>query len=209
MKSWWLDYESAILRQDPAKASQLAKDIIPQHTDAEGRGQDIRPDDRTRAVEAQFAARETIPRQPGVTAEDLLRQTEAAREALERRQPRPSRTTAAADPHVAEQVLLYELDHAVDVGNRPLRVMVLFSGGGSVEKAVQALYPNNRLEIVAVDVCPKSSATIVTDINEFAQTQLFDWEPGYFDIVWASHRVRNTVTPSPLEKETGTRQISW
>jgi site-specific DNA-cytosine methylase len=37
-----------------------------------------------------------------------------------------------------------------------------------------------------VDSCPKSSATIVADINEFAQTQLFDWDPGYFDILWAS-----------------------
>ena len=159
-------------------------------------------------MEAQFAARETAPRQPRITAKDLLRQTEATREALKRRQPRTPRTTAAPDPHVTEQVLLYELDHAVNVGNRPLRVMVLFSGGGSVEKAIQALYPNNRLEIVAVDACPKSSATIVTDINEFAQTQLFDWEPGYFDIMWASHHVRNTVTPSPLEKETGTKQMS-
>jgi site-specific DNA-cytosine methylase len=66
-------------------------------------------------------------------------------------------------------------------------IMVLFSGGGSVEKAIHALYPNNdRLDIVAVDSCPKSSATIVVDINEFVQTQLFDWDPGYFDILWAS-----------------------
>jgi len=64
--------------------------------------------------------------------------------------------------------------------------MVLFSGGGSVEKAIHALYPNNRLEIVAVDSCPKSSATIVADINEFVRTKLFDWDPGYFDILWAS-----------------------
>jgi hypothetical protein len=145
------------------------------------------------------------------SAEDLLRQTELTREALEWWQPGPSNTITTSGPpqtapapntgtrqsarlqqqnlralSAAEQVRLYELDHAVDVGNWPFCVMVLFSGGGSVEKAIHVLYPNNRLGIVAVDSCPKSSATIVADINKFAQTQLFDWNPGYFDILWAS-----------------------
>ena len=207
----WLDYEAAIMRQNPAKASQLAKETIPQHTGGAERGQDIRPDDRTRAAEAEFAAKTKSPQQQQSDnpAKDLLRQTELAREALEKQPntiltkephatttaPKINTSTRKSDRlqqqnlrslNTAEQVRLYELDHAVDVGNRPLRVLVLFSGGGSVEKAIHALYPNNRLDIVAVDVCPKSSATIVADINEFAQTQLFDWNPGHFDIIWAS-----------------------
>jgi hypothetical protein len=35
-------------------------------------------------------------------------------------------------------VCLCELEQAVDVGNRPLRVIVLFSGSGSVEMAIQS-----------------------------------------------------------------------
>ena len=37
-----------------------------------------------------------------------------------------------------------------------------------------------------MDLCPKSSATLEADINYFAQIQLFDWDPGYFDILWGS-----------------------
>jgi hypothetical protein len=74
----------------------------------------------------------------------------------------------------------------VDVGNRPLHVMVLFSGTGSVESAIQTLYPNNRVDIVSVDSDPNSAATITTDIREFARNQLFTWETGFFDIIWAS-----------------------
>ena len=88
--------------------------------------------------------------------------------------------------HAAEQVRQYEEDEAVDVGNRSLRVIVMFSGSGSVEDAVRAFYPHNDLEIVAVDNNPKSSATIVADIRDFARTELFSWRPGYFDVLWAS-----------------------
>jgi site-specific DNA-cytosine methylase len=65
-------------------------------------------------------------------------------------------------------------------------VLVLFSGSGSVESAIQTLYPNNRVDIVSIDSDPKSAATIITNINEFVRTELFNWEPGYFDILWAS-----------------------
>jgi site-specific DNA-cytosine methylase len=88
--------------------------------------------------------------------------------------------------HAAERVQEYETCHAVDVGNRALRVIVLFSGGGSVEDAIRAFYPHNDIEIVAIDNSSKSSATILTDIREFAQVGVFDWRPGYFDVLWAS-----------------------
>ena len=203
----WLDYEAAILRWDPAKASQLAKDTIPQHTGGADRGQNIRPDDRTRNAEARFAANSRAD-QTGAGPPDVNTTSAPPQTTESLAHPVPAETpdehTAVPAPatgtrrsarlleqelravHTAEQVRLYELEHAVDVGNRPLRVLVLFSGGGSVKKAIHALYPNNRLDIVAVDSCPKSSATLVTDINEFAHTQLFNWRPGYFDILWAS-----------------------
>ena len=46
------------------------------------------------------------------------------------------------------------------------------SGSGSVERAVQQLYPDADLNIVSADL--KSAATVGTDIREFAHTQLFD-----------------------------------
>jgi site-specific DNA-cytosine methylase len=63
---------------------------------------------------------------------------------------------------------------------------VLFSGSGSVESAIQTLYPNNVLEIVSIDCDPKSAATIVADIRDFVRGELFTWQPGYFDVFWAS-----------------------
>ena len=88
--------------------------------------------------------------------------------------------------HTGEQVRRYEEDLAVDVGNRALRVIVLFSGSGSVESAIRAFYPHNDVEIVSVDNNPKSSATIVADIREFAREEVFNWRPGHFDVLWAS-----------------------
>jgi hypothetical protein len=202
----WLDYEAAVLRQDPAKASKLAKDTIPQHTGGADRGPDIRPDDRTEEAAARFAAEQRANQlgkgRPRAKTTGSLPQTEPSPQPVLTKKPKETiepptiaqgtrRSTRLREQklravHTAEQVRLYETEQAVDVGNRPLRVIVLFSGGGSVEKAIRALYPNNRLDIVAVDSCAKSSATIQTDIREFVQTQLFDWNPGYFDILWAS-----------------------
>ena len=78
----WLDYEAALMRHDPAKASQSARETIPQHIGGADRGQDIRPDDRTRAAEARFAA------ETKSSSAEVLRPTEPTRDAL-RPQPRP------------------------------------------------------------------------------------------------------------------------
>jgi hypothetical protein len=85
----WLDYEAAIMRHDPAKASQLAKDTIPQHIGGADRGQDIRPDDRTRAAETRFAAKTKS------SSTEVLQQTELARDALKQRPPAPLGNTCA------------------------------------------------------------------------------------------------------------------
>jgi hypothetical protein len=103
-----------------------------------------------------------------------------------RRSGRLHTTASIRAVQPADAIAQYETDHAVDVGHRKLRVLVLFSGSGSVEKAIQQLYPDVSLDIVSVDSSPKSPATNIIDIREFARTTLFDWNPGYFDIFWAS-----------------------
>ena len=206
----WLDYEAAVMRQDPTKVSRLAKEELPLHAGGADRGQDIIPDDQTPVPKGQRQGRpraaskmnlDEEPQahpsvQPPVTTvsastpapdEAAPEPAEAERQTAGIRQS--ARLRAQTEPQrvrAMEKVRQYEADDAVDVGNRPLRVIVLFSGSGSVEKAITALYPHNTLEMISVDIDPKSEASIIADIREFARGQLFDWDPGHFDILWAS-----------------------
>jgi hypothetical protein len=125
-------HEAAVMRHNPAKASQLARDTIPQHTGGADRGQDIRPDDRTRAAEAQFAT-ETRADQRAVNSEQNKTREDAK------------------DSHLQG-----------DAGKTTL---------------------NNKPQQQQSEGPAKD---LVVDINEFVQTQLFNWNPGYFDILWAS-----------------------
>jgi hypothetical protein len=43
----WLDYEAAIMRQDPSKATQIALETVPEHTGGINRGLHIHPNDAT------------------------------------------------------------------------------------------------------------------------------------------------------------------
>jgi hypothetical protein len=197
----WLDYEAAIMRRDPSKASALTKEELPRHTGSADRGQDIiphemRPRDQRKTNNRPQTAATTTPTprlepEEGTTPPQRPSDTPSAT---------PTAPPAAAAPgtrrstrqaslqslQTAEHVCQYETEDAVDVGKRPLRVLVLFSGSGSVESAIRALYPNNVVDIVSVDSDPKSAATLVTDINEFVREQLFTWRPGHFHILWAS-----------------------
>ena len=67
------------------------------------------------------------------------------------------------------------------IRKKPLRVLELFKGTGSVEKAVLADHPD--AEIISVDILEKWKPTIVSDILDLDYKQ---WKPGYFDIIWAS-----------------------
>eukprot|EP00976_Prorocentrum_cordatum_P105265 1194210-Prorocentrum_minimum.AAC.2 len=67
-------------------------------------------------------------------------------------------------------VALYESESKV-VRNQTLRTLVLFSGSGSVEQALQRRFP--RIVITSLDVDPKS-------------TELHTYSPGHFDLIWAS-----------------------
>jgi hypothetical protein len=72
----------------------------------------------------------------------------------------------------------------VEAKDRPLRLLVLFCGTGSVERAALRYYP--KAEIVSVDNDPKSSAVHVCSIRSWVNGPMKCYPPGYFDIIWAS-----------------------
>jgi hypothetical protein len=51
----WLDYEAAIMRQDPSKATQLALKTVPEHTIGTNRGLHIHPNDSTQQSKRKTA----------------------------------------------------------------------------------------------------------------------------------------------------------
>jgi hypothetical protein len=82
------------------------------------------------------------------------------------------------------QVSEYGRPEAVTAKDRPLRVLVLFCGTGSVERAAVEYYP--KAEIVSVDNDPTSAAIHVTTIRAWVNGPMRCYPPGYFDIIWAS-----------------------
>ena len=130
----------------------------------------------------------------------LLQESCNVREALDvaiRRQE----TAAAA---VAE----YESEQRV-VCNPVRRALVLFSGSGSVEQALRHLHPD--IQIVSLDNDPKSAATRIVDIREFVRAEMFQYPPGYFDLVWASPpctEYSRAMTTRPRELAGADRLVS-
>jgi hypothetical protein len=71
--------------------------------------------------------------------------------------------------------------------NTNFRVLVLFSGTGSVERTVKKLYP--QAEIISLDNDPASQVTHRCTIQSWVQPKngsMHNYRPGYFDIIWAS-----------------------
>ncbi|KAK3241898.1 hypothetical protein CYMTET_48379 [Cymbomonas tetramitiformis] len=64
---------------------------------------------------------------------------------------------------------------------RPVRILVLFSGTGSVEKEFARCFPASRS--VTLDADPLWRPTHVTAIESW---DYWRYPPGYFDVVWAS-----------------------
>ena len=62
-----------------------------------------------------------------------------------------------------------------------MKILELFKGTGSVEKAILKKHPD--AEIISVDIEKKWDATITTDIMDLDYKQ---WNPGHFDLIWAS-----------------------
>jgi hypothetical protein len=175
------------------------KEELPRHTGSADRGQDIIPHEMRpiRTANNRPRAAATTTPTPGLEPEKETTPPQGSSNVASATPSAPPAATAPSTRRSARQANLralqtadhvrqYETEDAVDVGNRPLRVLVLFSGSGSVESAIRTLYPNNVVDIVSVDSDPKSAATLVTDINEFVREQLFTWRPGHFDILWAS-----------------------
>ncbi|KAK3253788.1 hypothetical protein CYMTET_36970 [Cymbomonas tetramitiformis] len=83
---------------------------------------------------------------------------------------------------------------------RPVRILVMFSGTGSVEKQFDKCFPHSHA--VTVDHDPLWRATHVTTIEDWDYRQ---YPPGYFDVIWASppctqySQARTTGGPPDLQ----------
>jgi hypothetical protein len=70
---------------------------------------------------------------------------------------------------------------------RHLQFLVLFSGTGSVERAIAAKYP--KATIISLDIDAKWSPTHCCDILDWVKPgegTMYDYAPGQFDFIWAS-----------------------
>jgi hypothetical protein len=70
--------------------------------------------------------------------------------------------------------------------NRPLKVLVLFSGTGSVEGALHRYFP--QAMTVSVDCEPKFQPTHCCTVQQWINMEggLEMYDPHYFDVIWAS-----------------------
>lgn len=80
-----------------------------------------------------------------------------------------------------------------------MRVLVLFSGTGSVEKALIKRFKNPT--IISVDNNPKWDSTYTMDVCDFYSSNAY--APQFFDIIWASP----PCTEYSYAKTTGVRKI--
>ena len=68
-----------------------------------------------------------------------------------------------------------------DKEGRPVRMLVLFNGTGSVEGGFTQCFP--EASVVTLDLDPRWQPTHLTAIEDWDPTQ---YPPGFFDVIWAS-----------------------
>ncbi|KAK3243514.1 hypothetical protein CYMTET_46840 [Cymbomonas tetramitiformis] len=84
------------------------------------------------------------------------------------------------------------------VSTRELRLLVLFSGTGSVERSFMSCYPKST--VVTVDQDPRWQPTYAEKVQDWDFKR---YAPGYFDVIWASP----PCTEYSQAKTTGVRQL--
>ncbi|KAK3287717.1 hypothetical protein CYMTET_4792 [Cymbomonas tetramitiformis] len=82
----------------------------------------------------------------------------------------------SSDAFVTHLVLLNSV-----VSSRELRLLVLFSGTGSVERSYLSCYPKST--VVTVDHDPRWQPTYAEKVQDWDFKR---YAPGYFDVIWAS-----------------------
>ena len=173
----WREYEKALLRQDPQLASDEAKKLfLDEEVEQVG---DITEDTAPAPTTITTPPERTpnLPTSGQSTQKDLPK-------SITRRSARLADKSKMAECTALEELVSCYEEERCEVRRTPVKALVLFSGSGSVEEALRQRFPG--IEIVAVDIDPKSSANRVCDIRQFVQAELFEYLPGYFDIVWAS-----------------------
>jgi hypothetical protein len=83
----------------------------------------------------------------------------------------------------------------------PLRLLVLFSGTASVEKACRTVVSN--CVVISVDNNTAFAPTYLCDIRDWQKTHMRDFKPGHFDIITASP----PCTEYSRAKTTGVRNL--
>jgi hypothetical protein len=87
-----------------------------------------------------------------------------------------------------------------DTSPRPVRILVMFSGTGSVERGFTQCFPSAT--VVTLDSDAKWCPTHITEVESWDPRQ---YSPGFFDVIWASppctqySQARTTGGPPDLE----------
>ena len=197
----WLEYERALLQQNPALASEEARRLDAQgeleSSDEEGPGPlELQTEQLTGSLPISLPTEpRVLPDQDTEPPKPLMIQAAPSQPDADKPLRRSARlqqrekngmvltVTDRAKTAIEEAVALYE-QRSQESRDKGLRALVLCSGTGSVERVLKRKYPG--IQIMSLDIDAKSKATHIRDLREFVKQELFEYTPGDFDILWAS-----------------------